>query len=472
MPRKRFTDASLKALEPAPAGKRLDWMDEVEPGLGVRVTDKGAATFVFVARYPGSSNPTRRELGKVGRVPMKSADKPIMSLAEARAKAAAWRRLIEVGTDPRDHEARAKAAERKRRDTTFGVVVEQFLSERSNRRAAQDAREIRAHLTPAWRDRPLTDIAREDVIALVRSIARRTREKAAGRAVGGSIGATSYQAHNVFGHARVFFEWAIEEGVYGLETSPCDRVNVERIAGAKKPRKRVLSDDELFAYWRAAQRLGYPWGPFFQLLALTGQRRAEVAGMRRGELEAALARLVRDRQEDEEIDWSRVAASAKLWTVPPERFKSDASHMVPLSDGACEILADLPQFKGPCLFSTTAGAKPVSGFSKAKRRLDARMARTLKAVARRRGDDPASVSWVPFENHDVRRTMRTRLAGLRVKREVAEMVIGHGKRGLDRTYDQHEYLDEMREALDKWAGQLRKIVRPHMANVIPLQAAR
>ena len=38
------------------------------------------------------------------------------------------------------------------------------------------------------------------------------------------------------------------------------------------------------------------------------------------------------------------------------------------------------------------------------------------------------------------------------------MVIGHARRGLARVYDQHQYLDEMREALDAWAAKLRDIV--------------
>src|SRR5690606_38630849 len=119
---------------------------------------------------------------------------------------------------------------------------------------------------------------------------------------------------------------------------------------------------------------------------------------------------------------------------------------------------------------TTAGAKPVSGFSKAKARLDARMTRTLKAMSRLRGEDPASVRLEPFVNHDLRRSMRTRLSSLRVSDEVAEMVIGHGRKGLQRVYDQHAYEAEMREALTLWAGRLRSIVEPPPENIVELRA--
>ncbi len=64
MPKVLLTDNKVKNLKPAPAGKRYDIMDAAVPGFGIRVTDKGVKTFVLVARYPGSSNPTRRALGE------------------------------------------------------------------------------------------------------------------------------------------------------------------------------------------------------------------------------------------------------------------------------------------------------------------------------------------------------------------------------------------------------------------------
>src|SRR5262249_1770156 len=143
----------------------------------------------------------------------------------------------------------------------------------------------------------------------------------------------------------------------------------------------------------------------------------------------------------------------KIWTVPPERFKSNATHLVPLSDQAVTILESLPRFtKGDHLFSTTFGAKPVSGFSKAKVHLDQLM-----------GSAP------PWVIHDIRRTVRTRLASLRISDLVAEMIIGHGRKGIQRVYDQHSYEQEMREALELWAARLRDIVTPPPDNVVNLK---
>jgi integrase len=196
-----------------------------------------------------------------------------------------------------------------------------------------------------------------------------------------------------------------------------------------------LSDAELVALWHSSEELGYPFGPIYKLLLLTGARKSEVAGAR----------------------WREFDLREKVWTVPPERFKSNASHLVPLPEQAIKILEALPRFtKGDHLFTTSLGDKHVAGFSRAKAQVD-------KLVTEQLGVMPP-----PWVIHDIRRTVRTRLASLRVPDMVAEMVIGHGRKGLQRVYDQHRYVDEMREALELWAARLRDIVTPAPENVVRL----
>jgi len=97
------------------------------------------------------------------------------------------------------------------------------------------------------------------------------------------------------------------------------------------------------------------------------------------------------------------------------------------------------------------------------------MLRTLRAVARMRGDDPSRVELEPWVFHDLRRVVRSHLAALRVPDHVAEMALGHGRKGLQRIYDQHCYEAELREALTQWAGRLRSIVEPAPGNVVSLK---
>ena len=92
--------------------------------------------------------------------------------------------------------------------------------------------------------------------------------------------------------------------------------------------------------------------------------------------------------------------------------------------------------------------------------LDRRMLRTLKAMARRRGEDHHAVDLPDWTNHDLRRTVRSGLSALRIPHEVKEAVLAHRPPGIVGTYDLHEYEDEKREALEKWAQRLASIVNP------------
>jgi integrase len=405
----------------------------VVPGLAVRVTDKGSKSYVLIARYPGSekNRPTRRALGDVG----------ALTLASARDKAREWLRLLKTGVDPKDiEEAQRKAEAEKRlaseraKQNTFAAVVDIFLKEyvhgRKMRRAKAVERRIKSELIPHWGDKPIQSITRDDVEDVIDGIVKRPAPR---------------YAHNVFDDTKMIFGWCVDvvkrDRPYKLTASPCDRIKPGKLIGAKKVRTRVLSDEELRALWKACDRIKYPFGPLGALIMLTGVRLNEAAGARWGEFDG-------------------------VWTIPAERFKSGQQHRLPITDDMRTLLGGLPKFKsGDFLFSSRYGDKPVSGFSKAKRAIDKHM--------------PADIE--PWSFHDVRRSVRTRLSGLQIPTRdrkasvpipdhVAEMVIGHGRRGLARVYDQEKYEFEIRAALEAWQARLRRIANPQK-NVVPLKHA-
>ena len=408
--KRRLTDRTLKSLPPAISKRRhYDLMDDLVQGFGVRVHMDGRKTFILIARYPGSRHPTRRALGQYENG---------MSLESARKKAGVWRQLLADGIDPRIEIDRQRKEEARARSDSFASVVEAYVAHirRAKYRSVRDVeRCLEREFTSRWAKRPIREISRRDVIEVLDAIVKRD---------------APYAAHNALAHLRSLFNWACDR--YSLDVSPCDRIKPSRVIGTKKARQRTLSDDEVRAFWNSTGKMGYPWAPLFRLLLLTGQRRDEVGGAR----------------------WPEFDLKAKVWTVPAERFKAGSNHIVPLTDDALAILEALPRFRGDFLFSTTAGAKPCSGFSKAKRILDKGMP----------GSD--------WRLHDIRRTVRTGLAALKIPDVTAEMVIGHGRRGIQRVYDQHNYLDEVREALTLWAGRLRDIVRVPPDNLIRLKTGR
>ena len=412
MGRKALSDRAIKALKTPSRGKRAEILDAIMPGLGVRCTDNGVKSFFLRARFPGASarnHATRRTLGIYGAI----------TLEQARDKARAWHKLLTAGIDPGKAEAAAKLELQQRQANSFAVVAEAFIQHchrTGQRKARAVERELRSEFVAVWGARAITEIASRDVVAVIDAAIAR-----------GAV----YQAHNLLGHIRRLFNWAIARGVYGLEHSPCERLRPRELIGKRAMRTRVLGEPELRAFWAAAGAMAYPWGPYFRLLLLTMQRRTELASAR----------------------WQEIDLDRAMWTVPAARMKGDAPHVVPLAPLAHGIFASLPTFpKGSCIFSTTFGAKPISGFSKAKRVLEALM---LTELRKSQGEATTLASW---GLHDLRRTGRTALSALPVAEVVRELVIAHAKPGLHKVYDQHAYVDEKRHALALWETRLLGIL--------------
>src|SRR5262249_2197967 len=160
---------------------------------------------------------------------------------------------------------------------------------------------------------------------------------------------------------------------------PCDGI---KAPSAEQSRDRALSDDELRLAWRAADALDWPFGHLVKLLILTGQRRDEVSEMRGAEGDFA----------------------TKLWTIPKERAKNGNPAEVPLSSAAVAVLAALPKIasKQRLVFSTN-GETSITGFSRAKTRLD--------AILTERNEAEPLPHWT---FHDLRRTVASGLAKLGV----------------------------------------------------------
>jgi integrase len=172
----------------------------------------------------------------------------------------------------------------------------------------------------------------------------------------------------------------------------------------------VLTDAEVRAVWHAD--VPWPWQQLVRMLLLTGARRTEVS----------------------EARWSEL--NGDLWIIPPERYKTGATHVVPIVPALRRLLDDLPRWQhNDWLFG-----RRLSGFSHGKAMVDRASCVT------------------GFTLHDLRRTMRTHLSALPVSDLVRELVIGHARPGLHRIYDQHSYVDEKREALTLWAERLLRIV--------------
>src|SRR5262249_56292516 len=102
--------------------------------------------------------------------------------------------------------------------------------------------------------------------------------------------------------------------------------------------------------------------------------------------------------------WSELDLDARFWRIPPERNKSARAFDLPLTAPVVETLRALPRI-GPMVF-TLNGKQPMA---------------VQQLIERVRGD----AGLIDMRLHDLRRTLRTGLAALRVSFEVPAPVLTH-----------------------------------------------
>lgn len=392
-------------------------------GFGLKVTSAGGKTFVQQYRMRGAKVDRRIKIGKFGD----------WTVEQARDRARQLRRDVDAGIDPFDkREAEQRARDETKRlavDRSFNVVADQFLDHYRVAPRERGARKGRKRSENTIR-------MVEGAMRLLKAYFGSTRvdniTTADLRACFDNIpGERIATRKNVDASARVFWRWAIER----------DLVQHNLFLAIKSPattasRDRVMSDDELALVWRGTRKMSYPFAPIFRLLILTGQRRDEVSAM----------------------DWSEVSKDEKQWRIPGTRTKNGLEQIVPLStDVIAELKAIAGKEKWPQtgLVFTVTGKTPVSGHSAAKRRLDA----TILEMATEAGFGPPSA----WRVHDFRRTVATGFQRLGIRLEVTEAVLNHvsGSRGgIAGVYSRHDWADEKRVALGKWAEHVASLNRP------------
>jgi integrase len=447
-----FTQAAVERLA-APADGRQTYWDRHLPGFGLRVSPPrpgskdGRKTWIAMGRVAGK--PVMVTLGTLGQVPKVDAARDLAREA-LRKMAGGTRPLEERKAEHAAREATIKAEAVKIREDEegrFDRVAERFLRERareegwSPRYAYEVERIFRVDLLPAWGERSAKAITTQDILSLLHEKAGTRRRGRKGKSEGAAV-----QANRVLTRLATFFAWAAAPSRRLVESNPT--VGIPKLV-KERSRDRVLSEDEVIWFWRAAEREAWPFGRIAQLLLLTAQREGEVAGMR----------------------WSELDLDKRVWTLPRERTKSDRAHVVHLSEPAMEILGTLPRIKGDLVFPTSSG-RTISSFSRAKDRIDELMA----AQKREAAGDPKLEHWVL---HDLRRTAVTIMADkLKVSENVADRVLNHvSSRNIGsvaRVYQRGEFLEERQAALEALGRYIASLVKPNGTggNVVDLVKAR
>jgi integrase len=383
MPRIRLTKSAIDAL-PTPATDVVYW-DAGCPGFGVKVTPKGRKVFIVLYRNGGGGSKLRKyTIGPYGRV----------TLHQARVAA---QKVFTAKLEGRDPASEKREAKRRvvadRVEDLLETFIAQHLSQ--NRSGGEISRLLRREVGRPWAGRSIHEITKRDVVELVSAIEQRGAPVAANKALKS---------------LKTFLHWCVGRAV--LDQSPADGVP---LPAKEVARDRVLNDHELAQVILGARKIGGPYGVIVELLALTGQRREEVAGLQREELDLA----------------------HRVWTIPKQRTKNAKVHVVHLSDQSVAVLKRVDP-RGPLL-----GTKPFQDFSRAKRLLD-----QCSGVA----------GWCL---HDLRRTCVSGMARLGIPPHIADKILNHNAgtiSGVAAVYQRHEFLSERQDALERWGTHVARIV--------------
>ena len=440
-----LTAAAVERFKPN--GKRRWVRDGGAQSLYLVIQGSGHKSFVMRFRRP-DGKPGKIVLGPVDLSGRELKGEPQigqpLSLPAARQLAARVHRDRALGQDvvadhkARRHRQRAEIADRA--EGAFGTLVRRFVDEHARVKTRQWRRSAmllglrypldggepvvtKGGLAERWADKPVRTIDGHDIYSIL--------DEAHRSAVPGvtphNPGLSEARARSLYTALSSLFGWLQRHR--WVDVNPC--TNVWK-PPPSKARDRTLSPDEIRRLWKTCDAIPVPYGTAVKLLLLTGARLNEVSGMERAEL----------------------SADGAVWTIPGGRTKNHKSCVVPLPPLAREIIASVPRTSERFVFSRR-GHGPITGWSGAKRDLDAAMG----------GDIPA------WRLHDLRRTCVSGMVELGVGVDVVELVVNHvsGTRGgVAGVYNKSELMPERREALERWSRHVAGLVSPEAANIVAM----
>ena len=381
---------------------------EVLDANGLYVRVMSSGAKSWVYRYNFDGKPRRMTIGAY----------PGISLAQARESHAMAMQDIQRGIDP-GAELQREKAKYKAEPTVEDLLNEFWEMELKKTPSGKERRRlIEKDVLPTWGNRKASSITRRDAVLLIDKVRKRAK----------------ITANRVQGILVRMFNFAAERGI--LENSPLTGMR----RTPEKSRDRVLDDSEIKLLWAAMDNpelvIHRQTRLAMKMILLTGQRPGEVAGMRWDEIDG---------------DW---------WIIPETRIKTRAgNHRVPLCPMALEIIeqAGMLSSEIPFVFS--------SPFKLGQ-------ALTVGSIAHsvRRNREKIGIKG-HFTPHDLRRTLRTRLAEIGVSDVVAERILGHKLQGVLAVYNRHHYDIEKRQALEAWELKLKRILglEAEESKIIPMR---
>jgi integrase len=383
-------------------------------GFGVRVTASGARAFIINYRLRG-----REHRFTIGAWPDWSA---LKAVREARN----LRQRVDRGEDLLKDRAPVPTTK------SVSGVIDDFMTRyvRNKERPLRSADQIQSAFDRLVKPR----IGKIGVYELRRSHVAEMLDKVEDEA--GPV-----QADRVRAYLRKALSWYAERDDEFNLNAAFVRVG-PRANPKERARTRVLSDDEIRIIWSVLGEAGI-FGALLKTLLLTAQRRDEVANM----------------------SWKELGTD-RIWTIPAERYKTKRPNFVPLSAKAVAIIEAQPKIEKCDYVFPSLVKTPFTGFGKSKARLDKSVLLKMQKRSKKGAEIEPLLNWTL---HDLRRTAKTLMTRAGVRPDISERVLGHVIAGVEGTYDRHSYADEKRDALEKLAAMIERILNPPPSNVPVLE---
>lgn len=233
-------------------------------------------------------------------------------------------------------------------------------------------------------------------------------------------------ANDVLRWCKRMFNYGIKrEYLVGNPAAAFDNADA---GGRENSRTRWLSQDELRQLFQAMKDIAGR----FTIENHLAVRLLLLLGVRKEELTAA--------------PWSEFDLDRAIWTLPEERTKTSSAIEIPLPPLAVQTLKELKKL--------SCGSAYVLPARKMQTRMVPHISPDTINAALAKHVRPLLKDIERFTVHDFRRTARTHLAALGVKKVVAEKCLNHKVQGVEGIYDQHDYFEERKIALERWAELL------------------
>lgn len=443
------TEPAIEALPVPPPGASRIHRFEGGTGLAVRVFDSGRKTFLYCYTSDDLDPRGTRIERRVALGIEWTKGGGTLAVAKDKARELAGKPL----ESSRAKMARLRAEQQESaKEITVTRLSERYLTEHAKQRKRswkEDESRLIKHVLPVWGERKARDINRVDVDALVSPVAIGDPER--------GIPPRRAEANHRLAVIRKMFSFAVDKGI--IDYHPCLRMSAP--GGRIGPRTRALTTaKELRLLWRMTDR-NSPW---------TKPKRdgwpRDVPWEARGRMSPTIADALRlvvatgcRANEATGSTWAELDLDAGEWLLPAARSKNKRPHLVPLLP---EVVAMLRARR-----ETVAGDYVFPGVRKGTAHInDKHMSEALRYACARL----ARIGLKPFVTHDLRRTVETGMAAAKVPKEYRDRVLNHVDASVGgKHYNAHDYADEKREALEKWARRLEAMLKPERDNVVPLR---